>query len=54
MTDMQKAYNKTTISLKEQLHELEEVLNNADPELDKDLITSKKNEVLCLVMSHKD
>ena len=51
---MQKAYNKTTISLKEQLHELEEVLNNADPVLDKDLITSKKNEVLCLVMSHKD
>ena len=51
---MQKAYNKKTISLKEQLHELEEVLNNADPVLDKDLIISKKNEVLCLVMSYKD
>ena len=46
---MVKIDKEKKVSLKESLHEIEKILDKTDPEKDKGVILSKKDEILCLL-----
>ena len=46
---MDKSGKKDVIPLKVRLHEIEEILDKADPEKDRSVIISKREEVICLL-----